>query len=261
MVATAERMTATSAASAAEIEAAEAHAWKDLYAAAPPEFAARAGIETTEIGGALVIRWTQTGRRYFSRVIGFGVTQPATEEALDAILDWYDASGIDMFLLQSLPACTPGAYEDWLRERGLEPFDTQDRIVCDLRPLTPLPRTGERDLVVEQITRASADEWSEFLQRVYRLDTGDWLPHLIGRPGWHQYVARQQGELVGARGMYVGADGNAWLGMDAPVPGLGTDDYEPDAAICAAIVADAPALGAKRLLADIEAPSANLDTP
>ena len=61
--------------------------------------------------------------------------------------------------------------------------------------------------------------------------------------------------------MHVGRDGIAWLGMDGPVPGIMTKDFEPDAAICARIVADAPGLGARTLITDIEQPSAGLDTP
>jgi hypothetical protein len=81
-------------------------------------------------------------------------------------------------------------------------------------------------------SRKSEDEWAEFLQRVYRLETGGWLQELIGRPGWFQYVARADGEIVAARGMHIGPDGTAWLGMDGPVPGVVSDDYEADAALC-----------------------------
>lgn len=123
------------------------------------------------------------------------------------------------------------------------------------------PVAGAGDLAVQRVERETADEWAEFLQRVYGLDTGPWLQQLIGRPGWHQYVARESGEIVAARAMFVGPDGTAWLGMDGPVPGLGTDDYERDAAICARIVADGLAAGATRFIADIEAPSETMDTP
>ena len=39
------------------------------------------------------------------------------------------------------------------------------------------------------------------------------------------------------------------------------DDYEPDAALCAFIVANGLTLGARSFLADIEAPSPALDAP
>src|SRR5262249_45393175 len=100
-----------------------------------------------------------------------------------------------------------------------------------------------------------------FLQGVYRLDTGPWLQALIGRPGWNQYVVRESGRIAGVRCMYVDPTGMAWLGMDGPVPGVMTDDYEPDAALCAAIVADGGTPGVRGFHADIEAPSAGRDTP
>jgi hypothetical protein len=61
--------------------------------------------------------------------------------------------------------------------------------------------------------------------------------------------------------MYVDPHGMAWLGMDGPVPGVMTPDYEPDAALCAAIVADGLSLGVRTFLADIEAPSPQQETP
>lgn len=255
-------VTPVGAAAAAALEAAEAHAWADLYAAAPRTWARAAGHGAREIGGALVLHWRATGRRYFSRAIGLGVTAPATEQALDAILARWEQLGVDAFLVQSLPHCAPAAYERWLRERGLEPFDAQDRIVRGDQPASALPAVrGGRALVVERVGPATAAEWSDFLQRVYGLDTGPWLPRLIGRPGWHQYVARERGEIVAARGMFIGPERWAWLGMDGPVPGLATQDYAPDAALCAAMVEDGLAHGARGFLADVEARSATQDTP
>jgi hypothetical protein len=244
------------------IELAEMRAWADVYEAAPGEWAVGANQGLREIGGALVLHWGATGRRYFSRAIGLGVTAPAAEHTIDAILGLWDELGIDMFLLQSQPHCMPAEYESWLRERGLEPFDAHDRIVrggepADIAPAAP----SGRALHVERVDETTLAEWAEFLQRVYRLDTGPWLPELIGRPGWHQFIAREGGEIVGARGMFVGPDGIAWLGMDGPVPGVQHDDYEPDAAICEFIVEYGLAHGARGFIADIEAPSERMDTP
>ncbi len=247
---------------AAAIEAAEARAWADLYAAAPADFAESVGLGFRAVAGAVVLRWAATGRRHFSRAIGLGVIAPATEAAIDDIVAGYHDARIEMFLLQSLPHCQPAEYEGWLRARGLQPFDAQDRVLRGGEPTAdPPPLPSARRFVVEPVPRATADGWAGFLQRVYHLDTGPWLQHLIDRPGWHPYLAREDGEIVAARTMYIGEDGLAWLGMDGPVPGVSSDDYEPDAAICARIVEDGLKLGARGFLADIEAPSQAMDTP
>jgi hypothetical protein len=249
-------------ATAARIEAAEGRAWVDLYGAAPADFADAVGLGTRQVAGATVLSWAATGRRYFSRAIGLGVVAAATPGAIDDIIAGYERAGIEMFLLQSLPHCRPAEFEGWLRERGLEPFDAQDRVVRGDDPLLPsAPRSSERTLELERVDRHGADEWASFLQRTYGLDTGPWLQRLIGRPGWHQYVAREDGEIVAARGMHIGSDRFAWLGMDGPVPGLSTSDYEPDAAICELIIEDGLAHGVRCFLADIEAPSEAMDTP
>jgi hypothetical protein len=243
---------------AATVEAVEIDAWEDMFRAAPAAFAKSAGVSARRVAGALVIQWASTGRRYFSRAIGLGVVEPVTPDDVDAILGDYRDAGIDMFLLQSQPDCRPHDYEEWLRERGLQPFDVQDRVV---RGGAPLSSAANGRFTVERVERPAADEWSEFLQRVYRLDTGNWLPELVDRPAWHQYVAREEGRIVGARGMYVGPRRIAWLGMDGPVPGVMTDDYEADAALCARMVADGLRDGARGFIADIEAPSPDRDTP
>ena len=49
--------------------------------------------------------------------------------------------------------------------------------------------------------------------------------------------------------------------MDGPVPGVTTDDYEPDAALCAFIVSDGLVRGARTFIADIEAASDQQATP
>jgi len=186
----------------------------------------------------------------------------ASEQAIDEMVGGYEAAGISMFLLQSLPHCRPTEYEGWLRDRGLEPFDAQDRVIRG----PEAPGGGERsssarELRVERVRRNTAEEWVAFLERVYRLDTGHWLQQLVGRPGWYPYVAREDDEIVGARTMFIGLDGFAWWGMDGPVPGLATDDYEADAALCELMVHDGLKLGVRCFLADIEAPSAAMDTP
>jgi hypothetical protein len=61
--------------------------------------------------------------------------------------------------------------------------------------------------------------------------------------------------------MHIGPGGITWWGMDGPVPGVMTEDSEPDAAICAFMVEDGLARGARGFTADIEAPSPVMDTP
>src|SRR5205814_961053 len=80
--------------------------------------------------------------------------------------------------------------------------------------------------------------------------------------GWRHVLAREGGEIVAARSSYLPRKGAlAFLAVDGPVPGVMTQDYGPDAALCEWLAADALARGAAGVVADIEAPSPALDTP
>jgi hypothetical protein len=66
------------------------------------------------------------------------------------------------------------------------------------------------------IEAAEARAWAD----VYSAAPEDWAAEVgLG--------FREDGRLVGARGMCVGPDGAAWLGMDAPVPGVMTHWTRP----------------------------------
>jgi hypothetical protein len=120
------------------------------------------------------------------------------------------------------------------------------------------PQTGFR---VEKVTRATGAEWAAHVDRLYGLPTTPWLLCLVERPGWHHYMLRRDGQIVAVRSLYVDEKGMGWLGIEAPVPGLMTRSFDLDAQICQTIVQDLHDLGVKSLVADIEAPTAAMDTP
>jgi hypothetical protein len=245
------------------IEAAEARAWADLIAAAPPDHAARLGLAAHRVCGALVIRCPGGGfdRGLFNRTIGLGVVEPATRPAVAAIVAGFRAAGVRNFMLVSQPGCLPAGYTAWLDDEGLRPTGAWDRVLRDASPLPPAAPTA-RPLDVRPVDAGSAGAWAEFLAAVYRVDAEPWLRGLGDRPGWTHRLVYEDGRLIGARSMFLPAPGAlAFLAVDGPVPGVMTADHEPDAALCRALVAEGLAQGAAGFLADIEAPSPAWDTP
>jgi hypothetical protein len=252
------------AATAAAIEAAEVRSWADLVAAAPTDFAARVGLRAERVGAALAIGCVGGGfdRGLFNRPIGLGVLEPATRETVSELVAAYRQSGATRFMLVSQPHCRPAEYDAWLVEEGLRAGGAWDRVVRDGAALVAATVDPDREIDVRPVGEGDAGLWSGYLADVYGVDARPWLAGLHGRPGWHHYLASEGGRLVGARSFHLPAGGEyAWLGVDGPVPGVMTADHTPDARICARIVADGLALGARGFVADIEAPSAAMDTP
>jgi hypothetical protein len=252
-------------AAAIAFEAAEARAWTDLTAAVPAEHARKIGLEVDRVAGAVVVRCSGGGfeRGLFNRPIGFGVFEPATREALAELLAGFRERSIERFIVPLQPHSRPAELARWLDAAGLSARGAWDRIVRDDQALADdAPAAPDGRLDVAGVDAGSVDEWADFLSEVYAVDAGPWLRALAGRAGWRHFLAREDGAIVAARSSYLAEEGAlAFLGVDGPVPGVMTSDYAPDAAICRAIVADGLARRAAGFVADIEAPSPELDTP
>ena len=114
---------------------------------------------------------------------------------------------------------------------------------------------------VEFVGEANRQAWSGFIRQCYGMPPpiGDWLHALVGRPGWLHAMRREggraDGAVVMARSLFQGPDGWAWLGVDAPVPGVMAPCFDDDQKVTAALLLAAAQSGAHTFVSDIEAPS------
>lgn len=243
------------------IERAEVNAWLDLYAAAPADFATRQGLSMAAEGDLAWTTCTTIPFIHFNCVKNLGVDGPATESQLDTLLAHYRAAGISRPWFYVNPHTEPSRLRCWLEARGLQRQGGWERIYREATPLPPEPLFPADGLSVERVTQATAAEWAGFIDRQYRLPTSPWLLALVGRNGWHHYMLKRDGAVAAVRSLFIGADGAAWSGIDAPVPGIMAPSFDLDAVLGEALVRDGLAAGAKLFVADIEAPHEERDGP
>ena len=67
--------------------------------------------------------------------------------------------------------------------------------------------------------------------------------------------------IVACRSIYINDDKLAWSGVEAPVPVVMTNDFEPDRILWKHIQQFCYSNGTRLLVADIEAPSPQSNTP
>jgi hypothetical protein len=241
---------------AQQIEQTEIQAWVDLYAAMPAGFAKEFKAEIVQLGQVTLTRCPEIAFGEFNRVMGLGVFEPATESQLEAVFTSYREVGVKRFLIHHIPACQPTALRNWLEAQKPAAVMGWERIVRDGSPLEPIPD----DPAIERVTTSNANEWANFIDAAYRMPTKPWLLELVGRPGWHHYLLREDA-VVAVRSMRINPDGTAWFGIEAPVPGIMAPSFALDARLCQTMVSDGLKLGAKLFVADIEKPSTKMDTP
>lgn len=226
-----------------DLEGVETAAWRDMVAAAPENYRLQMGLEEAVINGVALLRCAKIPFIHFNCVHNLGYDRPAEDHTIKKIASLYPGR----FTIYQNPLCQPQDLPRKLEAMGLKAQGGWDRIVRGKEDL-PLPAVSG----VEEIDEKTSGEWSSFLDRIYGLPTGPWLCALVGRPGWHHFALREEGAIVAVRTLYLGPDGGAWLGIDAPVPSLMTNRYDRDEALCTHIVHFGLQRGARLFVTDIE---------
>ncbi|RWM29566.1 hypothetical protein [Mesorhizobium sp.] len=243
------------------MERAEVNAWLDLYDAAPADFVARHGLSIARDGDLVWTTCTTIPFIHFNCVKNIGVDGPATEEQVDALLAHYRAAGILRPWFYTNPHTEPSRLRCWLEARGLQHQSGWERIFRDATPPAADPLFTADDVSVEEVMAETAPQWAAFIDGKYRLPASPWLMALVGRKGWHHYMLKRDGAVAAVRSLFIGADGSAWSGIDAPVPGIMAPSFDLDAMLGERLVRDGIAAGAKLFVADIEAPRPDRDGP
>lgn len=243
-------------------ERVDAENWIDDFAAAPAHVADALGLSATRQGDLLMVR-SRIPFSHFNMVLTLGCPAVVDPAALDAIERFYAEGGGGRHWVLVNDHSQPRDLARRLLERGYEPDGAWDRVICQQ---VPVDRWATHAHGCELVTASSQSEWSGFLLGCYGMPAliGDWLHALVGRRGWTHAIRREGGnaggKVVMARSLYLDGDGWAWLGIDAPVPGVMAPCFEDDQKVVATLLADAAAQGARAFVSDIEAPSPTRDS-
>ena len=192
-------------------DALEARAMADIYAAAPPSaFELRA--ET--VAGATLLLAPRIPASFFNRAIGLGVFEPATEGALDEILERGAAARPRDFWLHLNPVAKPAQLADWLAARGLAtpPRRTWAKFLRGPEPYAARPTA----LRVRTAQARDAGAIAEVVCAAFGMPAflASWFAALVGRPGWTFVVAETDGRIAATGAVFIEGS-SAWLGVGA----------------------------------------------
>lgn len=234
--------------------------WIDDFAAAPPSVAAALDLHAGWHGprGDLAVTRSAIPFSHFNMVMNLGCPATVDDDAFAAIDAAY--AGRRHWVVVN-DACEPPDLDTVLMARGYERAGAWDRVILlGARPdLWAGHATG-----VEIVDADNATDWTGFVCRTYGMPPpiAAWLLALVGRRGWtHAMTRGPDGAVVMARSLFQAGDGWAWLGIDAPVPGVMAPCEADDRRVIATLLMHALRAGAHSFVSDIEAPSATREGP
>lgn len=183
-------------------EQVELAAWAEVWAAAPPELAARYGIESASIGGALCTSVGEQASTMLNRVVGLGLDAPATDDDLDAIESFF-ARHAQPYYVSLNPKAKPSDLPARLGHRGFTNGYAWMKFTRGAEP----PPAIETQLRVEWVDADRGADFGDVVAAGYELEpfTASWLAELP-RTRWRCYVAYDGEEPAGAAALYVHDD-------------------------------------------------------
>jgi GNAT superfamily N-acetyltransferase len=195
----------------------EADAYRDMYAAAGPQFASAVGLATREIGGATLLVAPRIPTPMFNRVIGLGNTQSASADILDEITARFHGAGVRQWWIHLAPMAQPDTLARDLASRGFTdpPRRNWVKFVHDNKTL-PQVETGY------DIRLVRAEEGQIFGETVCAAfempaSLAPWYAQLPNCDGWKAVGAFDGDNMVGCALVWMRGK-NAWMGADGVLP-------------------------------------------
>lgn len=223
------------------VENAEAAAYADLLSAAPAAW--RCFSEQTANGWALLA--PSLNLLLFNRLVGWGLEQPAQRSRIQSALDRYRAAGVTNFGVQLSPVAKPSELPDWLADSGLSRRDSWSKVYRAVGD-APVVATSLR---VEPVAETDANAFAAITCASFGMprQLEPWIASIVGRAGWHTYLALDGRDPVGAGALFV-RENIGWLGIAGTLPAARRRGAQ--SALMARRIADGGRLGCRWLVTE-----------
>lgn len=200
-----------------QLDAIEATAYCDMFAAAPVALTAALQLRTCEMRGATLLVAPGLPTPMFNRVIGLGNTHSASAVDLDEITNIYRAAGVNAWWLHVSPGAQPDSLAAELISRGFRPPARQFWVKMLHR--NTLPSCIETAFDIRIIRASERQVFGEILCDAFEMPAplAAWFAALAERENWHAVGAFDHNKLLGG-GLLRIEGATAWLGAGGVRP-------------------------------------------
>lgn len=191
-------------------EFSESEAWANYYLCAPAEFVHKYRLEAKRMGSVWVTMIPELDWPFFNRIVGLGIGDIATESLLDDAIGILQNAGCKNYMAQISPLAQPSHLSEWLNFRGFVRGHNWAKVYRgnDMAQVVPT------DLRVESIGKEYANAFADVALAAFEMppELRPLVNGIVGKPGWHHYLAFDGEQPVSAAAMFVSGD-VGWLGF------------------------------------------------
>ncbi|WP_142392673.1 GNAT family N-acetyltransferase [Mycobacterium sp. 3519A] len=238
-------------------EQAEAEFMYQYLAMASAETKARLGISTTRIGGGVAVSMRHDVTKYWSKALGFGITEPVSAELIDEIVDFYRGEQSSGAVIQIAPHAIPADWDEICARHGFTLRSSWFKLACDVNQFRP----GTSELRVTPVSDSDAAQWASVTLQGFEMPEEQLLDMFVAsaqHPNFRPYAAWDDDTMVAAANLYIhGAVGS--FNADATLPSHRNRGAQ--SAMLAVRASEAASAGCRWLVAETGRPAPGATNP
>ena len=232
-------------------EGAEAEFMYQYVSMAPPSVRSKLGIDTTRIGGGVVLSVRNDVTGYWSKALGFGFDEPVTHDLIASVVEYYRTRTTPGAVIQIAPSMLP---RDWETIRGtfsIQPDSYWVKLACRVEDFRP----GHTSLRVGPIGPSTTDEWASVTLRGFGMPEeglAAMMAASLENRSFRAFAAWDGDEMVATANLFVHGEIGS-LNSTATLPAHRNQGAQ--SGLIAALGAEAAKAGCRWLVAETERPA------
>jgi hypothetical protein len=239
-------------------EAAEAEFMYQYETMASPPTKAALAIATTRIGGGVALSMRNDVTGYWSKALGFGITEPITAELVDQVIDFYRAQRSPGTVIQVAPTLLPPDWPQICTRHSIRADSEWIKLVCPMDVFQP---SDETELRISSVDPEHFSQWASVALRSFGMPEeglSDMLAAALNHPGFRPFAAWDGDEIVATANLFIhGEIGSLNTGATLP----NHRNRGAQSALIAARAKEAANAGCRWLCAETGRPGADEDNP
>jgi hypothetical protein len=164
------------------------------------------GIATARIGGGVALSMRNDVTSYWSKALGFGVTEPVTGELIDRLIDFYRSERSPGAVIQIAPAALPAEWPDICLRHNIRADSQWIKLACPIDEFRPGQNTGMR---VAPVGPADVGQWASTTLRAFGMPEDGlaaMLAESVAHPGFRPFAAWDGDEIVATANLFINGE-------------------------------------------------------
>lgn len=173
----------------------------EIAASAPTQ--AALGIAAVRIGGGVALSMRNDVTGYWSKALGFGVTEPVTDQLIDRVIDFYRTERSPGAVIQIAPSLLPEEWPTICARHDIRLDSEWIKLACSIDDIRP---GHHSDFRISAVGPEHFSQWAAAAMRGFGMPE-EGLTEMIAasleHPSYRPFAAWDGNEIVAAANLFV----------------------------------------------------------